>query len=911
MRWAAVLGVGLAVGGAMCAARAAGWLEWADLRLYDAAVAVRAGAAAERPPITLVRIREEEIHRHGHPLPDAVLARALEQIARAHPSAIGVDLYRDVPVGDRAGRAALAALAARIPDLVFVEKLAEPGVPGVAAPEFAVDPGALAFNDVVADADGVLRRGLLILWDERSRPSIGLALQLALHHLRAEGIELGPDPEHAEYLRLGHTTFPPLEATDGGYAGIDARGYQVLLDLRAERSFAEYTFDEALAGRIPAEALRDRIAILGTTAASVKDSFQTSLLGRPIPGIAVHAQLADQIVRWAHGAARPMRFWSKAGAIGWTLGWSVGVAGIAALAAGPWTLGVGVLGAIGLLLGASALLFGAGVWVPAAGPLAASLASGGIVVVDAMRRARAERAAVMDMFGRFVSKPVADELWQRRSEFMDGNRPRSQRLVITAMLTDLKGYTGAAEKMDPAELMEWVNEYMDAMTQVIEEHGGFVDDYSGDGIKANFGAPLRHEGGSRVEHDARAGVRCALAMGRALEQLDRDWERRGLPTARMRIGLHTGEVVVGSLGSHERMKYTTVGDTVNTAARLESFQKEEFEAEAANGSGALFRILISGATHRQLGDGFETASVGEHILRGRGEPIAIHRVYAERQPNRQEDLAMKHKRAPRSSLAILFAVMAAAGPGAAEQKKSPSAHPSGASGTDASGKPAASPQQKAPAKGGPLTVYVPPSRGEVGARTGGGTRGNADAPRIAVLAPDHIGLTTRAQPALAWYLSAATAKPIEFTVIADNAAEPLAVKRLPGPIKAGIHVVDFAKEGIQLEEGTTYNWYVALVLDPKARDADVVAGGKIQRRNATPELTAELAGGDSPYRVLARNGIWYDAIADLSTEIAAASPTMPAGRDLRAERASLLEQVGVGAAALYDRESGDVSDTAQ
>src|SRR5215475_1879187 len=83
------------------------------------------------------------------------------------------------------------------------------------------------------------------------------------------------------------------------------------------------------------------------------------------------------------------------------------------------------------------------------------------------------------------------------------------------MLTDLKGYTGAAEKMDPAELMEWVNEYMDAMTQVIEEHGGFVDDYSGDGIKANFGAPLRHEGGSRVEHDARAGVRCALAMGRA------------------------------------------------------------------------------------------------------------------------------------------------------------------------------------------------------------------------------------------------------------------------------------------------------------------------------------------------------------------------------------------------------------
>jgi adenylate cyclase len=627
LRWAAVAALGLGVGAAVCEARAMGWLEWADLRLYDAAVAAHAGGPPGRSPVVLVRLREEEIRRHGHPVPDTILARAIERIASAGPRAIGIDLYRDVGVGDPAGRAALAQLAARVPGLVFVEKLSEPGVPGVAAPDFARDPGSRAFNDVVVDRDGILRRGLLLLWDVDGDASVGLALQLALHYLEPDGMTLGPDPAQPGFLRLGETTFPPLESSDGGYVRTDAGGYQTLLDLHAGRGgFDEYSFDAALAGRIPAEALRGRIAIMGTTAESVKDYFHTALPGGPVPGIAIHAQLADQLVRFAQGETRPMRFWSEAAEIAWTLSWSVAVAVIAALGVGPWALGGGLLAAVSLLLSASWLMFGAGIWVPVAGPLAASLASGGIVLADATRRARAERAAVMDMFGRYVSKPVADELWQRRREFMDGNRPRSQRIVITALLADLKGYTGAAEKMDPGELMAWVNEYMDAMTQVIEAHGGFVDDYSGDGIKANFGVPLRHENVSQVERDARAAVRCALEMGRTLERLVREWEERGLPTARMRVGLHTGEAVVGSLGSHARMKYTTVGDTVNTAARLESFAKEEFEAEAASDRGALFRILISGPTCRHLGEEFETEPLGEHVLRGRGEPIAIYRV---------------------------------------------------------------------------------------------------------------------------------------------------------------------------------------------------------------------------------------------------------------------------------------------
>jgi adenylate cyclase len=631
MRWVAVVAIGLGVGAAFSAVRAAGWLEWADLRLYDLGTRARVGRLDT--PITLVRIREEEIRAYGYPLPDATLARALEQIAAAQPRAIGVDLYRDVPVGDADGRAALAALAERVPGLVFVEKLPEPGIAGVAAPEFARRAEAVGFNDVVTDRDGVQRRGLLLLWDAHGDASVALSLQLALHYLHHDGIALAPDPDDPDQLRLGETTFPPLEERDGGYAGVDARGYQVLLDLRAGReSFREYTLTDAVTGAIPSEALRGRIAILGTTAASVKDDFQTALAGGPVSGIALHAHLTGQLLRWANGSGRPLRFWSEPAEIAWTLGWSLLVAGIAAAVASPWSLAACLLGASALLGCASFGLLAADVWVPAAGPLAASLASGAIVLADATRRARAERAVVMDLFGRYVSAPVASELWQRRAEFMDGSRPRAQRQCITALLTDLKGYTAAAEKMDPRAVMEWVTEYMDVMTQVIESHGGFVDDYSGDGIKANFGVPIRRDEPEQVERDARIAVRCALAMGHALEQLDADWERRGMPTARMRVGVFTGDVFVGSIGSRARMKYTTVGDTVNTAARLESFRKDEFEAEAADGRGPVFRILIGSSTHRLLGDHFETEYLGEHVLRGRGEAMGIHRVWGERTP---------------------------------------------------------------------------------------------------------------------------------------------------------------------------------------------------------------------------------------------------------------------------------------
>ena len=175
--------------------------------------------------------------------------------------------------------------------------------------------------------------------------------------------------------------------------------------------------------------------------------------------------------------------------------------------------------------------------------------------------------------------------------------------------------------------MEWIGEYMNAMARLVEQHGGMVNDFIGDGLMANFGVPVARTSEESIDADATNAVNCALAMGRELARLNVRWRERGSPTGRIRIGILTGPAVVGSLGSADRLKYTAVGDVVNTAARLESFDKESFELDPEQ---SVCRILVGEPTWRRLGDGFRRYCIGSHVLKGRGEPVIIHHILGRR-----------------------------------------------------------------------------------------------------------------------------------------------------------------------------------------------------------------------------------------------------------------------------------------
>ncbi|HKP01411.1 MAG TPA: adenylate/guanylate cyclase domain-containing protein, partial [Nitrospiraceae bacterium] len=236
---------------------------------------------------------------------------------------------------------------------------------------------------------------------------------------------------------------------------------------------------------------------------------------------------------------------------------------------------------------------------------------------------RKERALLMHLFSKHVSGEVAEAVWRQREQFLQDGRPRPQQLTATVFFSDFKGYTAASEKMTPEALMHWVNAYLDVMAGLVIKHGGVIDDYAGDAIKANFGVPLPRNSEEEIAQDAVNAVSCALAMEQQMHRLNMKHLQEGLATVGMRIGIHTGLVVAGSVGTSERLKYTTVGDAVNTAARLESLDRDTVQEIPGR---RLCRILIDEGTKHYLGNRFVLDPIGEVSVKGKEQTLMVYRV---------------------------------------------------------------------------------------------------------------------------------------------------------------------------------------------------------------------------------------------------------------------------------------------
>jgi len=208
--------------------------------------------------------------------------------------------------------------------------------------------------------------------------------------------------------------------------------------------------------------------------------------------------------------------------------------------------------------------------------------------------------------------------------------------------------------------------------------------------------------------------------------------------------------------------------------------------------------------------------------------------------------------------------------------------------------------------GAAAPLFVPPNRGAPMARLGGATRsaGAQTLPRIEALVPEEPGWTLEEQPVVYWYLARPTDVRVEFVLVDLDLGEPLVQADLPKPAPAGIQRNALADHGVRLKAGTAYQWLVKLVPNPQDRSYDRVVGGGIERVEPSPKVREALAQGGSRANALASAGIWYDAVDELSRQIAAE----PDDRGLWNQRAALFEQVGLpqidlesGAAPGFDR----------
>ena len=617
----------LVVGLSVLGLRGLGALESAELAAYDWFVRLRPPEPAVNPRILLVTITEHDLSTQGSwPLSDGVLARAIEALARHRPRAIGLDIYRDMPVPPGSER--LHAVLARDSRVVGVRKFGEGASQGIQSHAALRGTDRVGFSDILVDPGGTVRRGLLFL-DDGATTDYAFALRLALRYLQAEGVTPQPDPAHPSRLRLGRTTIHPLDPNDGAYVGADARGYQFLIDFRGGNvPFPFVTLTDVLSEAVEPAAIRDKVVLIGVTAESVKDHFYTPYsrglqTDQQFAGVAIHMYVVSQLLRIGLSGARPMATVPRWAGVVWILLWSSAGCILGFRVHSPWRFSLAVgggLAGVGLI---AFVAFLYGWWIPLVPAAAACLASAAVAAAYASYREEAQRAALMRLFSRSVSREVAETIWQQRDQFLDGGRPRSERLIATALFTDLAGFTTVAEKLGPEALMQWLNEYMSAMAGHVSQHGGVIRQYAGDSIVAIFGAPVPRRSQVEIANDAVNAVTCALAMETTLRDLNRRWAAQSRPTTGMRIGVFTGPAVVGTMGSAERSEYVVVGDTMNTAARLESFDKSLYPPDAADRP---CRILIGESTWEHLSGRFATERVGNVTLKGKEQPVGVYRV---------------------------------------------------------------------------------------------------------------------------------------------------------------------------------------------------------------------------------------------------------------------------------------------
>ncbi|MBV8759504.1 MAG: HAMP domain-containing protein [Deltaproteobacteria bacterium] len=221
---------------------------------------------------------------------------------------------------------------------------------------------------------------------------------------------------------------------------------------------------------------------------------------------------------------------------------------------------------------------------------------------NAMVEGLQERDKLRTTMGKYMTEEVLQHVMAGQVEL------GGKTIELTILFCDLRDFTTLSEKRTAQQIVEILNEYFTVMVDIIMAEGGVVDKYIGDNIMAVFGAPVtRHD-------DAIRAVRAAVKMREALAKLNEKFQTRGLPSLRFGIGLHTGEVVAGNIGSAKRMEYTVIGDAVNLASRLESKTKE-----------LATDILISEATHA-VATGVETEAAGEVHVKGREAPVQIYKV---------------------------------------------------------------------------------------------------------------------------------------------------------------------------------------------------------------------------------------------------------------------------------------------
>ncbi|RMG12241.1 MAG: CHASE2 domain-containing protein [Cyanobacteria bacterium J055] len=384
LHWQRVLQSAVAVTLVVLGIRALGWLQPGELYAYDRLMRMRPPEVAD-PRLLVVEATEADVKRYGFPLPDGILAQAIEKVKQHQPRVVAVDIFRDrsiAPGGDR-----LQPLWQQHPNLIalcHVGQANNPDNPGIAPPP-NVPENRQGFSDVWLDPDGILRRFVLFMqsdYQEACATRLSFAGLAALSYLQAEGIE--PKNLSSDRIQLGNAILTRLPSDAGGYRNFDNRGFQVMLNYRNAPQVAQRVrIWDLLAGKIAPEDIHSRIVLIGVTASTANTSgfFETPYTqwgqsDRQMPAVIVQAHAISQLLS-AELDDRPLLdVWHPWIEAFWIGGWAFVGGAIALSCPRTWAWGLATGVTAGSLIWVSLGLFVGGQWVPVV-PAAIALATTG------------------------------------------------------------------------------------------------------------------------------------------------------------------------------------------------------------------------------------------------------------------------------------------------------------------------------------------------------------------------------------------------------------------------------------------------------------------------------------------------------------------------------------------------------
>jgi adenylate cyclase len=518
--------------------------------------------------VVLVGLDSRTISAFGRPpLRRSIHARVMDRLHAAGARVIAYDLRFQSRTAPREDRALIRAVSRDRPVVLGTFEQDGKPIPVPAGYPHPERIGAvLASLGVPTDADGKVRRLLYV------------PVTLPTLPVRAAGLALGrPVPESRFEDNSAWIDFPGPPGT-----------------------VPMYSLADVVRGRVPRRAFGGKVVLVGPTDPIEKDLLDTPTSDSPMAGPELQADAIATIL-----SGFPLR--SSSGVLDAVLLVAMALAApLLGLRRSARLVLVGAVGALALFLVGAQLAFDGGrILAVVQAALALLVGTAGTLVVHYAMTTR-ERRHLRSLFARFVPPQVVDEVIERVDEDL---RLGGVRREGTVMFCDLRGFTTFSEERDPEQVVEVVNRYLSEMTEAILAHGGTLVSYMGDGIMALFGAPIE-----QADHAARAVGAAREMLSERLPRFNAWLRERGIEREfRMGIGLNSGPVMSGNVGSEQRLEYTALGDTTNTAARLEGMTK-----------GSDHQLYLAESTCERLRERpSDVAFVGELEVRGRQRTLRV------------------------------------------------------------------------------------------------------------------------------------------------------------------------------------------------------------------------------------------------------------------------------------------------